>query len=329
MPDEIHRSDLCRSAPFHLLRAEPDAEDGLTIEGYGAVFNSPTRINSWEGDFEETIAPGAFRKSLRETRIKMQFDHGQHPLLGSIPLGRWQVTQEDTRGLYLKGRLSNNWLVEPFRDAIRDGGVDGMSFRFSVNREEWVDGEGKRVREDELFGLLMHGAGDRGPLRRTLKEVRVTEAGPVVWPAYSDTEVGVRTRDDGTRIVVIDLGRLRDRNPAEMSRLARLVAVTDLERVSDDDADDRADDRDDAPEGAETTAETAVQQDTQNEPEPHTTERSADEHPEPEGSAPPVTDHSAGQHSDASRPVSPTALRAQMRAQYREYRDRLLAIPTN
>ena len=80
------RDDLCRSAPFELIRATEDGTDGLTIEGYGAVFDSPTQIRGWEGEFEEIIAPGAFRKSLRERTPRMQFDHGQHPLLGSLSL---------------------------------------------------------------------------------------------------------------------------------------------------------------------------------------------------------------------------------------------------
>jgi HK97 family phage prohead protease len=223
------REDLCRSAPFTLTRATDEGSDGLTIEGYGAVFNSPTRISGWEGDFDEVIAPGAFRKSLRERTPRMQFDHGQHPLLGSLPLGRWTVAEEDERGLHLVGRLTDNWLVTPFRDAIRDGGVEGMSFRFAVVKDEWVDNSGTRLKDDEVAHFLHRGAGDRGPIRRTLREVKASEAGPVVWPAYQDTAVGVRSRFGVTDLrdqrVVIDLGRLHQ--PATQRQLADLVAYTD------------------------------------------------------------------------------------------------------
>ena len=212
------RDDVRRSVPFTVTRTDDTRGDGLTIEGYGAVFDSVTQIDSWEGSFEEMIARGAFRKSLGERVPKMQFDHGRHPLVGSLPLGRWESAKEDERGLYLVGRLTDNWLTQPFRDAIRDGGVDGMSFRFSVVKEEWVDKDGKRIKEDELLDLLWRGAGDRGPIRRILKEVRASEAGPVVWPAYEDTSVGVRS-------VTIDLGRLRE--PEERRRLADAVALAD------------------------------------------------------------------------------------------------------
>jgi HK97 family phage prohead protease len=306
------REDLCRSAPFTLTRTS-EHDDGLTIEGYGAVFGSVTRISGWEGDFEEVIAPGAFKKSLRERVPRMQFDHGQHPLLGSLPLGRWTVAEEDERGLHLVGRLTDNWLVGPFRDAIRDGGVEGMSFRFAVVRDEWADVQGARLRDRDVADMLYNGAGDRGPIRRTLREVKASEAGPVVWPAYEDTAVGVRSK--GT--VVIDLARLRD--PAQRRQLADLVAL----------ADHATRDADPEPVEASLPAEVPVgspnvEQQVQIEPQP--TAPQADNHPAPEA-APEVTERAAGEHSaHTSRPVNPVERRDLIRAEYRDRLEHLLAI---
>lgn len=199
---KVQRDDLCRSVSF-VTRDESEPNDGFTLDGYGAVFNSPTRIDSWEGCFDELIAPGAFKKSLRERTPRMQFDHGSHPLIGSIPIGRFETIEEDAKGLHVIGRLTDNWLIQPVRDAIAEGGIDGMSFRFSVVKEEWRDGEGKLVKNDEeLWDLMLEGMrSGEAQLTRTLKEVRMTEVGPVVWPAYDNTEVGVRSRK-----ITIDLG---------------------------------------------------------------------------------------------------------------------------
>lgn len=162
--------DLSRSVEF---RAEASS-DGLTLEGYAAVFNQSTEINSWEGNFEEQIAKGAFAKTIRENKPVLQFDHGQHPLIGSIPLGTIKTIREDDHGLFIRARLSDNWLVQPVRDAIRDGAISGMSFRFRVVKETW------KQRTDL-------------PLR-TINEVALHELGPVVFPAYAQTSVGVRSR---------------------------------------------------------------------------------------------------------------------------------------
>lgn len=222
MPERtVHYDDLCREARFTLRATDEDSGDGLTIDGYAAVFDTPTRIDSWEGTFDEQIAYGAFRKSLRERMPKLQFDHGHHPLIGSLPIGRWnEMAEEQGAGLHAVGRLANNWLVEPVRDAIADGSVDGMSFRFSVVREEWRDAAGKQLRDPNEVAQLLWNPGDRGPLQRTLKEVKITEAGPVVWPAYAETSVGVRSK------VTIDLGRLRT-DPEQRRLLAEAVLIAD------------------------------------------------------------------------------------------------------
>ena len=233
--------DLLRTAPFALraLDAEERAEgDGLTLDGYGAVFGRETIIDSWEGRFKELLASGSMKKSFRELTPRIQFDHGRHPLIGSIPIASFEAgyPREDVDpelapdgGAHVVARMADNWLIQPVREAIESGSIDGMSFRFAVMREEWHDHEGKRItNEEDLSALLRRTWHEEVPddelLTRTLKEVRVSEIGPVVWPAYDDTSVGVRSQT-----LTIDLGRLND--PAEKNKLARAVLMAD--RVED------------------------------------------------------------------------------------------------
>lgn len=162
--------NLTRTVAFDLQRSADG--DGLTLEGYGAVFDSPTRIDSWEGLFDEQIRRGAFTKTLRERTPVIQFDHGHHPSIGSIPIAAPERIAEDDHGLFVRARLHDNDLVKPVRDAIESGAINGMSFRFRVVKEQIDD------------------SGDI-PLR-TITEVALYEVGPVVFPAYADTSVGVR-----------------------------------------------------------------------------------------------------------------------------------------
>lgn len=192
------RDDLSRKVPFFVERA---SDDGLTLTGYAATFNDVTRIDSWEGKFDEQIAPGAFRKTIQERSPVLQFDHGSHPLVGSLPIGAIRTLREDRRGLFVEARLHDNWLVEPVRDAIRDGSITGMSFRFNVVKDEW----------DESGEIPV----------RTLKEVRLHELGPVVFPAYESTTVGVRSE-------VQDLLA----NPDLRAELARALLGTPAEAAS-------------------------------------------------------------------------------------------------
>ena len=159
-------------APFE-FRASEAGDDGLTLSGYAAVFNSPTRISGHEGDFIESIAPGAFKHTIRNSRPVMQFDHGQHPFWGSFTIATIRKLREDTHGLYVEARMEPGWFTEPLRWAIREQAISGMSFRFSVVKDDWT-----RQGKDRV---------------RTLKEVRLYELGPVVNPAYLDTSVAIRS----------------------------------------------------------------------------------------------------------------------------------------
>ena len=178
-------NNVVRSAPF-TLRAASDG-DGHTLEGYAAVFGSTTRIDSWEGRFDETIERGAFTKTIDERTPVLQFDHGQDTRTGTVPIGAIHELREDNHGLFVRARLHDNPVVEPIRQAMESGALDGMSFRFRVLRDEWNEDDDVPV--------------------RAIREVDLFELGPVVFPAYEATSVGVRsllaplTDEDRTRLL--------------------------------------------------------------------------------------------------------------------------------
>lgn len=154
--------------------AEP-SDDGFTLEGYAAVFDSPTRIRSWEGDFEETIRRGAFERSLKQRMPVLQYDHGKDARVGSVPIGQLAEVREDTKGLYVRARLYDNDVVKPVRQAIAGRSIKGMSFRFEV-----PDGGDVWTRSGTAE-------------QREIRDADVHELGPVVFPAYDTTSVAVRS----------------------------------------------------------------------------------------------------------------------------------------
>jgi HK97 family phage prohead protease len=161
-----------RSVPFELRTTG----DGLTLEGLAAPFNSPTRIHERGRTFDEVIAPGAFHRTLNSAdRVVMQYDHGQHPVFGSLPIGRIDDMRETPAGLHVTARLNDSWMTEPIRSAIANGAVTGMSFRFSV-----PDGGDTWDRTGDIP-------------KRTVNEVKLYELGPVTSPAYEATTVAVRS----------------------------------------------------------------------------------------------------------------------------------------
>jgi HK97 family phage prohead protease len=191
---EAPKALLTRAATFE-TRA---TDDGFTLEGYAAVFGSTTRIDSWEGTFDERIARNAFTKTLKERTPVMQFDHGHDIATGSVPIAAIDTVREDKHGLFVSARMFDNPRVEPIRQAIAGGAIDGMSFRFRVTREEW----------DETGDV---------PLR-TIRELELFELGPVVFPAYAATSVGVRSL-------------LADLDEAQQSQLLADISGADAART--------------------------------------------------------------------------------------------------
>lgn len=170
-----------RTATLELVES-----DGLTIEGYAAVFGQPTEIVEHGRAFTETIHPGAFARTLAQrgpAKVKMQYDHGHDPAVGSLPIGAWEEIREDVHGLFVRGRLLDVPETARIRAAIQVGAIDGMSFRFRVP-------EGGATWSADERSVELH-------------EVALLEAGPVAWAAYEGTSVGVR----GLSAALVDVCR--------------------------------------------------------------------------------------------------------------------------
>lgn len=286
-----------RSAPFRLRSNADDApEDGWTLDGYGAVFNRMTVVDSWEGIFRELIANNSMKKSFRESPPIVQYDHGRHPWIGSLPIAELLSAVEDTDpelapdgGAHIVARMYPYPILQLLREAIATKQIKGMSFRFSVIREMWQTADGKKIKDDnELLNELSRTWDGTVPEEelpiRTLQELRVPEMGPVCWPAYLDTSIGMRDQ-------IIDLSKL-DTDEEQRKLLARkLFVMPNLGVAHTQDA-------------------------------PQTTEnKSAGEHPSEFDDAPQTTgNRSAGEHPSKPRWLSNKELRL------RNQRDRLLTL---
>lgn len=207
------------------FRAADPVGDGRTLTGYAAMFDTPVMIRDWVGSWMETIARGAFRKTLKRKNPVMQFDHGRDPATGTIPIGTVEEVSEDDTGLFVRARLYDNPKVEPIRQAIEGGAIDGMSFRFEVAKEQWFDAEGNKLKVEQVDDMLW--AGIEG-LQRTILEIDpLYELGPVVFPAYDNTSVGVRSvlaqlngsdRAELIREVASELTRINRANGADSNQ---------------------------------------------------------------------------------------------------------------
>lgn len=112
---------------------EIDAETGV-FSGYGAIFGN---IDS----HKDVIEPGAFKASLTDwgTRgrlpaMKLMHGFAGNPFGDDLPIGKWTEMREDSRGLFVKGRLSNLDTDHGRRihGLMKDGVLDGLSIGYAA-----------------------------------------------------------------------------------------------------------------------------------------------------------------------------------------------------
>lgn len=134
-------------------RDATNGEDAAPVRfsGYAAVFNSPSE-RLWDrnhGEFTETIAPGAFKRTLaRDADVRMYVNHNSDMVLASTRSGTLSL-REDSKGLRVEAELPNTSYARDLVTLMRSGIVDSMSFGFTVIDDKW-DGDQRELREVAL-----------------------------------------------------------------------------------------------------------------------------------------------------------------------------------
>ena len=171
MDKPIERRSLAlRDVEFRDKSATGEA----SFVGYGAVFNQPTQISDWLGEYRETIAPGAFKRALADQQsVPLLINHDA----AAIPLARFPGTMtlsEDKRGLRVEASLDPaSPAAASAISALRRKDLRAMSFSFRAVQEDWTADYGERtVRAADLYDVAI-----------------------VTTPAYPGAEAGLRSED--------------------------------------------------------------------------------------------------------------------------------------
>jgi HK97 family phage prohead protease len=161
LPEEARSLGKVETRTNHIDFEIRQDGDGMTFEGYAAVWNSPSQPLP----FTEVIKPGAFKRSLQgRHRMMLLWNHNASEPLASTRNGSLKLV-EDERGLKVTAKLANTQTGRDVAELVRSGVIDAMSFGFQVKKDSWsADGNS-----------------------RTLHEVAVHEVSLVSYPAYEGT----------------------------------------------------------------------------------------------------------------------------------------------
>lgn len=170
MPDNDRTPDL-RQVRTTMTKFETrEADDGLHLSGYFAVFNQVYEINSY---MSESIAPGAFASSLSND-VRALTNHDTTLVLGRTAAGTLQI-REDEYGLWgdILINPKDGDAVNTYERVLR-GDVNQCSFGFEILSEEYA------VRDD-------------GGSHWTITDLRLHEVSVCTFPAYPTTSVSARS----------------------------------------------------------------------------------------------------------------------------------------
>lgn len=180
-----------RSYTIADLEVRQDDDGTVTFEGVASTVDSPYTVRDMFGEFTETVARGAFNKTLKEKDdVRLLVNHE------GVPLAR---TKSKTLTLAADPNLRSTATLDPanptvqeIRSAMGRGDLDQMSIGFRVTRQEW----------------------DEDYTERVIREVQLFDVSVVTYPANPTTSASIRSIDDLVRH--LDTG---DFDEAELRRL--------------------------------------------------------------------------------------------------------------
>lgn len=163
--------------PFEIRTAQntPDGEN--VVEGYAAVFESPTVLYSEGGvDYCEVISRGAF-DGVNLSDVVMNYNHAGKPVARTKNHTLELVVDE--RGLKITAKLNGTAEARAMYEEIKGGYIDRMSFCFLADRaaDTYENTPGKCT-------------------RRINRMKFVYDVAAVDRPAYDDTIIEARNAFD-------------------------------------------------------------------------------------------------------------------------------------
>lgn len=192
------------------IRAAGDGGAGLHFTGHAAVFNVRSLVLGGPFmPFREVVRAGAFAKTIREADIRFLHNHEPDNVLArrrGAETDTMTLSEDDT-GLLVNADWPDTTLARDLGTSLSRGDVDQMSFGFQTVRDEWFE-------EDD------------GTIVRELFEVKLRDVSTVTFPAYVETDAGVRAANYDQLIRTLGLEPL---GAEERSAVIRSLANGDAD----------------------------------------------------------------------------------------------------
>lgn len=150
----------------------PTVTDEGKIVGLAIPFNSWTTIGSGPKRFRERVSERSVTKTLSESDLVYLDNHDPAKPVARLSAGTLEVARTE-RGVEYVADPNDTTYAQDLVKNIRSKNILGNSFGFEVVKDKWE-------------------IGDDGVDERTLLEIKLPEISACTFPAYGDTEIGMR-----------------------------------------------------------------------------------------------------------------------------------------
>jgi HK97 family phage prohead protease len=170
-----------RTVTLNEVRVEA-AVDGTEIRvgGHAAVWDKPAWIGPPKYGFSERFAKGAFSKTISDgADVRYLFNHNPDHILARTKSGTLSIS-ENANGLNVDATLAPTTVGRDLAILMERGDVNQMSVGMQVLQDKWeeVSGSDGNVYE-----------------QRTITEAKLFDVSAVTYPAYEETDAGLRSAD--------------------------------------------------------------------------------------------------------------------------------------
>ena len=188
------------------LEMRESSDDGtIKFEGVASVTSTPYGVRDQFGEYQETIAEGAFHRTIRQKAdVRLLKNHNSDNVFARTKSGTLELRDDPHLRAFAPSLDPSNPQVQTLRSELSRGDVDQMSIGFRVKDQEW----------------------SADYTERTIQEIELFEVSVVTFPASPTTSAGLRSLDE-----FMSLLTNFDADPDDLRRA--IAALTELLPVAD------------------------------------------------------------------------------------------------
>ncbi len=161
-----------RMLPIQELRIDDTL--GGKIVGHASVFDSWSETLGGIFPFKEIVRKGTFTETIKLDDIRALFNHDPNYVLGRNKAGTLELEEDEIGLRVVITPPDTSWANDLIKN-LRRGDISQMSIGFIVLEDTWGTQDGIDIRE--------------------IKKVQLFDVSIVTYPAYTQTDVGVRAME--------------------------------------------------------------------------------------------------------------------------------------